>query len=140
LSGAPLRVRATRGRNGSVAFRNDVCLLASKRDHEFSQSAAFANHACRVVGLERRYRFGWQPPFLRREVRHKVASRRVVLPHVVVVDAFLDQLAGSDQSVDRGDCGVGLCEKPPAADGAEGSAVDLDHGVGADHLEIEDEA
>ena len=104
------------------------------------RSRQLANHAGRVVGLEHGHCLGGQPSLLGCEVRHKVAPRRVMLPHVVVVDALLDQLAGSDQSVDRRDRGVGLGEEPAAPDVADDSAVDLDDGIGADHLQIKNEA
>lgn len=60
-----------------------------------------------------------------------------MLAHVVVIRGLLDELAGGDARLDRRDGCVRPGEQRRAVDARDDSSAELDVGVGADHLQVE---
>jgi hypothetical protein len=100
----------------------------------------FAKHCRAGLRLEHRQRLVWQSHLLSVEVGDQIASTREILEDVVVVHALVQQAACFDCRVDRGNGRVGRAEERLRVDDADDRTVDLDDGLRADHLQVEDES
>ena len=73
------------------------------------------------------------------KVVDELGSIGVVLADVMVVDGLLGKPSAGDEGVDCGGRRVGRPEKGLAVDLANDPPVDLDNGIRANHLQVEDQ-
>ena len=95
-----------------------------------------------MIASSFRYRLRGQLTLLVLEVIDQIGAARVVLAHVVVIDASLDKLPLdklplTDKRLDGSGRSVSPAKQWLPVDRAEETVCDLDAGVGPDHLQVE---
>ncbi len=108
-------------------------------DPEATEPTPLPDDASVGDGEQVRDRVGRNLPLLRGEVLNQLRPTGVVIQDVVIVDELLDEQLLADQQVDGRTRTVGPAEEPLAVDLAHDAAVDLDHRLRPDHLQVEDD-